>query len=350
MTDAVRWGILGTGSIARSFANDLRTVPDAVLAAVGSRDERGALRFAEGFGGVRAHGSYEAVVADPAVDIVYVATPHHRHRDDALLAIDAGKGVLCEKPFAINAAQAREIVDRARARGVFCMEAMWTRFLPLVQDVRRRVDAGEFGALRSVSTSFCVANERRPESRLFAPDLGGGALLDLGVYGVSLAHWFFGPPATVHATGAIGVTGVDEHTVVLMGWPGGRSAVVTCSIVARLPNEATLVGETGRITLAEPFCCPPSASLVRFDAGGGARGRVRAFRGRVLRRIGRAAGTRIRMAGEGRGYRYEAIEAMRSLRAGQSESEVMPLEDTIAVMETLDRARADLALRYPCEA
>jgi len=350
VAEPVRWGILGTGGIARSFAADLRTIPDATLAAVGSRDADAARRFAQRFDGEHAHASYEALVSDPSVDIVYVATPHHRHREDALLALDAGKAVLCEKPFAINAAQAREVAERARTRHLFCMEAMWTRFLPLVQEVRRRVRAGEIGALRSVSASFCVANERRPQSRLFAPELGGGALLDLGVYGVSLAHWFFGAPATVHATGSIGITGVDEHTVVLMGWPGGRSATATCSIVARQPNTATLVGETGTITLADPFCCPPSASLARFHPAGEARSPLRALRRRIARRLGRPDGQRIEAAREGRGYRYEAIEAMRCLREGRTESDVISLDDTIAVMETLDRARAELSLRYPGEA
>ena len=354
MADPVRWGILGTGGIARGFAEDLRTIPGAALVAVGSRDGASARAFAARFGAPRPHDSYEALVGDANVDIVYVATPHHRHRDDALLALDAGKAVLCEKPFALNAKEARDIATKARERGRFCMEAMWTRFLPILGLVRSRVGT-DIGDVRSIVADFGYAHERRPESRLFDPALGGGALLDLGVYGVSLAHWFFGPPSSVHAAGTIGGTGVDEQAAVLLGWPDGRMATVTTSIVAQTANTATLVGERGSITLEAPFCAPPAASVRRFTSRSHAHGQGGGVMRRVLRgasRLAAAAGGgegRITAARQGHGYQYEATEAMRCLRDGATESRVMPLDESVAIMETLDAARARLGLRYPGE-
>ncbi|MHB8514734.1 MAG: Gfo/Idh/MocA family protein [Dehalococcoidia bacterium] len=359
MVAPIRWGILGTGGIARGFAEDLRGIPDAQLLATGSRSAESADRFGAALGVPRRYGSYEALAGDPDVDIVYVATPHARHRDDCLLALGAGKPVLCEKPFTLNAAEAREVVERARARRLFCMEAMWTRFLPIVADARQRVLRGEIGALRTIFADFGAPTERRSDNRFFDPRLGGGALLDRGVYGVSLAHWYFGAPATVQAVASMGDTGVDEQDAVLLGWPDGRMAVITASLVARTHNTAMLVGTTGSILQHEPFYGPPGITVTRYPpprrAGAGAGHRSNPALSAMKRAVRRAVqpvrrrGTYVRARTNGHGYRYEAIEAMRCLRAGATESAVMPLEESVQIMETMDRARAQWGLVYPQE-
>jgi predicted dehydrogenase len=353
---SIRWGILGTGAMAEGFARDLKTIPDAELLAVGSRAQETAQRFASAHGVHRAYASYEKLVADPDVDIVYVATPHSRHRDDCLLALDAGKPVLCEKPFALHASEAREVVERARSQQLFCMEAMWTRFLPIMVDARQRVRRGDIGELQVIFADFGYPAERGDNNRFFAPDLGGGALLDRGVYGVSLANWFFGAPDTVNGVARLSETGVDEQFAAVMGWRDGRMASITASLTARTHNTATLVGTTGTIVLHEPFCCPPGITVNRFTAAT-APGAVRRSFSRLpalspVRRILRAVrglGTYVRSTLNGRGYRYEAMESMRCLRSGLLESDVMSLDDTLAVMETLDRIREQWGLVYPQE-
>jgi predicted dehydrogenase len=352
----IRWGILGTGAMAAGFVQDLKTVQDAELYAVGSRAEATAQRFATAYGVRRAHTSYEALVADPEVDIVYVATPHSRHRDDCLLALDAGKPVLCEKPFALNASQAREVIERARERGLFCMEAMWTRFLPILTDVRDRVLKGEIGELQAIFSDFGHPVERRDDNRFLALELGGGALLDRGIYGVALAHWFFGPPAEAHGVAKLARTGVDEQFAAVLGWDDGRVASLTGSMAARTHNTATLVGTTGSILLHEPFWCPPGVTIRRFGAPTAASSLPRSLlrlpglgpARRVLRGL-RGRGRHFRAQLAGRGYRYEAIEAMRCLRLGNLESDFITLDETLEVMQTLDRLRAPWGLVYPQE-
>lgn len=357
MAEPIRWGILGTGGIARGFAADLRTCPDARLQAVGSRTAGSAEEFGARYGAAQTYGSYEELVADDDVDIVYVATPHHRHRDDCLLALDAGKAVLCEKPFALNADEAREVAGRARHNGLFCMEAMWTRFLPVVADARARVQRGEIGDLRSIVADFGYPTERRADNRFFNPKLGGGALLDRGVYGVSLAHWFFGPPKTVHGVASISDTGVDEQTAAVLGWPGERMAVLTSSLVARTQNTAMLVGSAGSLTLAEPFYCPPAIRLARYSTPDTTRSRASQMSRLAFAKVGAAKAaiaTALRQASgrpgrDEHGYRYEAIEAMRCMRAGELESPTMPLDETIEILETMDEIRAQCGVVYPGE-
>ena len=195
----IRWGILGTGKIASRFANDLRQLGDAEVVAVGSRSQSGAEAFAERFGIAQRHGSYAELADDPEVDVVYVATPHPAHYEDAMLAIRAGKSVLVEKPFTLNAAQARDLVAAARASGVFLMEAMWTRLLPTVVEIRELLSAGVLGDVRTVTADLGIRFPKDPESRIFAANLGGGALLDLGVYPVSFASMVLGTPTADHS-------------------------------------------------------------------------------------------------------------------------------------------------------
>ena len=325
--DKIRWGILGTGHIASMFAAGLGELPDAELAAVGSRSPDAADAFAARWGATRFHGNYEALAADPDVDVVYVATPHPLHHPNAHLCLTAGKAVLCEKPFTLNAGQARDLVQRARERQCFLMEAMWTRCLPAVADVRHLIAEGAIGDVRFLNADFGFRKEFDPRHRLFDPALGGGALLDVGVYLVSLASMLFGPPAHMRSLAHFGSSGVDERDALLFGYDGGRFAQLTAAITVSTPQEAVIVGDAGSIRLHSLWW-----KASRY----------------TLTREGQEPQT-IDAPFQGNGYCHEAAEAMRCLRAGVGESPLMPLEETIAVIETMDTLRAEWGLRYPGE-
>ncbi|MEM7522735.1 MAG: Gfo/Idh/MocA family oxidoreductase [Pseudomonadota bacterium] len=354
MNQPIRWGILGTGVIAAKFANDMAYATSAALQAVASRDAAKAAEFAARHGAAQSYASHEELVADDDIDAVYIATPNALHRDHALLAIAAGRPVLCEKPFALNADEAREIADAARAAGVFCMEAMWTRFLPVIADVKRCVLAGEFGepTLLRAAASFPATDD--PASRNNDPAAGGGALLDLGVYGVSLAHALFGAPTDVHAHFVKGETGVDRQSVTTLSYEG-RTASITASHAAELVNMLEVAGTRGRIVVEAPFFQAWRARIITFEpptappsAPGpdGAPKRLLKRTGMwpLVRQAARAAlgrnGRLISSSFQGDGYQFEMDEVAARLRAGATESEAMSLDETIAVMETLDRARA----------
>ena len=312
----VRWGILGTGTIAAAFAEALALLPDARLVAVGSRAAASAEAFGARFSIPRRHASYEALAADPDVDVVHVATPNGLHRGHALLCLEAGKAVLCEKPLAVTAREAADMVGCARRRGLFLMEAMWTRFLPVVREVRERVAAGAIGRPLMLAADFGFAADS-DAGILFDPALGGGALLDVGVYGVSLSSWLLGRPDRIAALATLGPSGVDETIAATLGFPGGALASIEASICAETAQEATVTGTAGRIRLHAPWWRASRATLVR--AGRADEEIVRPF--------------------EGSGYQLEAAEVGRCLRAGKRESEVMPLDESVSIMETLDAIR-----------
>ncbi len=325
MAEKIRWGILGTGRIAGLFAEGLASTPGADLLAVGSRTQASAKAFGEKFSVLRRHGSYEALAADPEIDAIYVATPHTFHKENTLLCLDAGKAVLCEKPFTINAAEAEAVVAFAREKHVFCMEAMWSRFLPASQAVRGRVDKGEIGRPRMLIADFGFRAEFNPQGRLFDPALGGGSLLDVGVYAVSLAHWLFGTPTDVASLADLGETGVDEQAAISLKFAGGRLAVLCSTVQAATPQRAVIVGDEGRIELA-PFWRPRQFTIIHGD------------------------NSHVSAAPfEGNGYNYEAAEVGNCLRDGKLESDVMPLDETVEIIRTLDRVRAQWGLKYPME-
>lgn len=354
---SVRWGILGTGVIAAKFAGDMAHANGATLAAVASRDPARAAAFAARHGG-RALSSYDALVADEGVDAVYVATPNALHRDHALLAIGAGKPVLVEKPFALNAAEAREIAEAARAAGVFCMEAMWTRFLPAIREAKRLVDAGEIGDPMLLRAAIGFPAPTDPASRFNDPALGGGALLDLGVYGVSLAHHFLGAPLGVAAHSARGETGADRQAALLLSHDGA-AAEIAASHIGELSNTMELVGPKGRIVVEAPFLQATRARLTKTSPPLAAPtprpdGAAKALLKRTgLWPLARAAakallgrnGRLIRGDFPGEGYQFEIEEVGRRLASGAGESPVMPLNETVAVMETLDRAAERMSAR-----
>jgi predicted dehydrogenase len=322
-----RWGILGTGSIAKKFATGLTAVPEADLVAVGSRSQTTADIFADEFGAPRRHASYEGLANDADVDAIYVATPHSLHRENSILCLRAGKAVLCEKPFTINAAQAADVIAVAREEGSFLMEAMWSRFLPAMKRVREVLAAGAIGKVHIVSADFGFRAAVNPQGRLFRPDLGGGALLDVGVYTISLASMVLGTPSRIASLAQLGETDVDERAAMVLAYGEGQLAVLHTAIRTNTPQEALVMGTEGWIRLHSPWWRPDTFTISM---------------------PGQEDET-VHMPFDGNGYGYEAIEVMNCVRAGKSESDVMPLDETLQIMETMDQIRAQWGLKYPME-
>ncbi|MFH0522270.1 Gfo/Idh/MocA family protein [Streptomyces sp. M41] len=328
---SVRWGILATGGIAAAFTADLVDLPDAEVVAVASRNQESADAFAERFGIPRAYGDWQALAEDGDIDVVYVATPHAAHREAAGLCLEAGRGVLCEKAFTLNAREAGELVALAKARGSFLMEAMWMYCNPLVRRLKALVDDGAIGEVRHVQADFGLAGPFPASHRLRDPEQGGGALLDLGVYPVSFAQLLLGEPSDIAARATLSPEGVDLQTGALLSWDGGALASVHCSIVGGTATSASVTGSAGRIDVPYGFFFPE-----RF----------------VLHRDGRDPQefTADPADGPRNSLRHEAVEVMRALRAGETESPLVPLQGTLAVMRTLDAIRDRVGVRYPGEA
>jgi predicted dehydrogenase len=322
-----RWGILGPGGIARAFTSDLRTA-GLDVAAVGSRRRESAEAFAADFGIARAHGSYEDLVADPDVDIVYIATPHPMHAANALLALGAGKHVLVEKPFTLNAVEAAAVRDAAQARGLLAMEAMWTRYLPHMVRIREIVEAGTLGEIRAVTADHIQRLSSDPAHRLNALELGGGALLDLGVYPISFAWDMLGAPLSVAASARLGETGADTEVGTIMVHESGALSTTLSASRASGPNTASVIGTDARIDIARVWYTPTSFRVVAHD-------------GTVVEDYVSEI--------EGRGMQYQALAAERILADGRTDSDVLPIEETVAIMETLDEVRGLVGVRYPGE-
>ena len=358
MGGKIRWGILSTGAIARQFAQGLISVPDAELVAVGSRTQAAADRFGETFRVPHRHASYQALADDPDVDVVYIGTPHNLHCENTLMCLDAGKPVLCEKPFAINAAQAGRMIAAARAKRLFLMEAMWTRYLPAILELKRLLAAGTIGAIRMIEADFGFRPEYDPQGRLFNPELGGGALLDIGIYPISMAYLLLGPPSRMTGMAELGRTGVDERSAVVFGYAGGELAVLSFSLTTDMPSEVLVFGTEGWIRVHGPIYRPqrltislkkklaanPEA-LPGFVRGLGRLPMPAPLRRRILARDERS----IPLPVTGNGYNYEAVEVMRCLREGMQESPGMTLDESLAIMRTMDEIRALWGLKYPAE-
>ena len=323
-----RWGILGTGKIAKQFAAALRETPGAVLAGVASRTLPGAEAFAREHGVEQAYGSYQELVDADGIDLVYVASPHTEHAANAMLALHAGKGVLCEKAFTINRAEAEQVVALARAKQLFLMEAMWTRYMPSLAEVKRVIASGEIGAVHQVTADFGFVADVGPEHRLLNRELGGGALLDLGIYPLSIAAALLGPVASVTAQAEFGPTGVDVNTGFILRHKGGGISSCACSVTTRTPVELTVSGERGYIRMDSRFNQTQSITVTRAD--GAARTVATPFLGN--------------------GYVHEIIEAQRCHQAGLLESPGMTLDETLALMGVLDDIRAQIGLTYPADA
>lgn len=324
----VRWGILGTGRIAGLFTTGLASAPGAALIAVGSRTRESADRFGEQYGIPHRHPSYADLAADPEVDVIYVATPHPGHKAATLTCIAAGKAVICEKPFALNVGEATEMVEAARDKGAFLMEAMWTRFRPGMVKVREVLDSGAIGDVQLVTANVGWKSQFDSSSRLYAPELGGGALLDGGVYPISFVSMVLGAPSKVVGVAELGGTQVDEQAAISLLHPSGAVACVGVTIRATPISLATIVGTTGRIQIDHDFH-KPATFTVFVD--------------------GKEPESHDYPLTEGNGYQFEAIEVMRCLREGLLESPVMPLDESLTIMQTMDTLRAQWGVRYPQE-
>ncbi|HEY3436746.1 MAG TPA: Gfo/Idh/MocA family oxidoreductase [Actinotalea sp.] len=323
----LRWGILGPGGIARTFAEAVKHHTRAQIVAVGSRNRDRAERFATHYGVPTVHVGYQALVSDPQVDAVYVASPHSEHKEHALLAIAAGKHVLVEKSFTRNAAEAQEVVDAARAAGVFLMEAMWTRFLPHVVALRSILARGDIGEVVTLIADHGQAfGHVAPTHRLMNPDLAGGALLDLGVYPVSFAHDLLGVPDTIKATGSLTATGVDGQISVILGYGERAQASLNTTLWSRTATTAVIGGTEGRIEIATDFYRPTSFTVIRDD--GTWWGYDREVDG---------------------GFQFQAAEVARRVAEGATESPVISLDKTLEVMRTMDEIRRQVGVVYPGE-
>jgi predicted dehydrogenase len=327
--DRVRWGLSSTGGIAQSFAKALARVDDAQLLAVGSRSLDRAQAFATEYGVDRAYGSLAELLSDAEVDVVYISSPHSEHRREALAAVEAGKHVLVEKPFGLSAAEAQDVFDAAEKAGVFVMEALWSRFLPAHVRLRELVAEGVIGEVRTVEASFGFPMPFKPEHRLLNPELGGGALLDLGIYPVNTAVQLLGPPAEVTAVATIGEMGVDVNTAIAMRFAGGAIATASCSLTTVMASTARVIGTDGWIDVPHSQHCPESLTVRSLED-----------------LLGRKPGEVIELPVGGDGLRYQVHEVHACLREGRQQSSVMSWQHTLDLMTVLDRARVAIGLDY----
>lgn len=322
-----RWGIIGTGGIAKAFARDLSYINNHVVQAVGSRSLETALDFALEFPGCSSYGSYEELVSDPMIDAVYVATPHPAHMANTILALNAGKPVLCEKPFAVNAAEAQAMVSASLENGTALLEAMWTRFLPHIAHVRVLLKSGVIGQIVNVEADhgqFLIDNLN---PRLTEPELAGGAILDLGIYPISFAHLVLGKPEKITATGVLTEKGVDSQTSAILDYENGAQAVVTTTLLTGTPCRATIAGTLGRIEIDSTFYTPTSIRVILRD------GTITEYPNTY----------------KGHGIREQARELERMIRNSEIESPLLTHKMSIEIMQTLDEIRNQIGLRYPFE-
>ena len=322
-----RWGIISTGAIANRFVKGAQSLPDTTVLAVGSRTQESADVFGERHGIERRYASYDALAADPDLDAIYIATPHPFHRENCLTCLEAGKAVLCEKPFTINSAELEEVVALARAKQLFLMEGMWSRFMPATVRLRELLAAGVIGDINIVDIDFGFRTGFNPEGRLFAPALGGGTLLDIGIYCLSFASMLLGTPQRIASMAQLGESGVDENSAMILGYEGGALTTICAAIRTSTPQQAVLNGTLGRITLHPPFWFPERLTLEVYGK----------------------ETTEMTLPMNGNGFNHEAAEVARCIDAGQLESEIMPLDESLALMQTMDEIRAQWGLRYPME-
>ena len=322
----IRWGVVGPGAIAAGFAEGMQWAEGGTITAVASRSAERADAFADRFDIPTRYGDYGSLAADPDVDVVYVATPHSRHESDTVDLLRAGKHVLCEKPLALNARQAARMAEEARRRGLFLMEAIWSRFLPAYRALVDVLGEGRIGEPLLVEADFGFRRPVDPAHRHFAPELGGGALLDLGIYPVQLCTLVLGPVERVVADGVVGETAVDEVVTAVLHHPAGRLGVVKAALRVSLTCTARIAGTDGVVDLPAMMHCPNS---LRVSTLGGVE--------------------EIDASYEGNGLRFEIDEVHRCLAEGRTESAVVPLDESIALATTLDAIRTDIGVVYPGE-
>ncbi len=325
MSEKIRWGIVSTGHISGRFVEALKLIPEAEITAVASRDEKTAKEFAAKHGIPKAHGSYRGLAEDPDVDVVYIGTPHAFHLENSVLCMRGGKSILCEKALTINAREAEEMIAVAKEENVFLMEAMITRHVPLMQKAQDWIKSGRIGEVRMIKASRCARGEFKPEQRQLNPELGGGSLLDVGVYVISFASMIMGKaPESVVGFGHIGDYGSDEQGGALLKYDKGEIANLSFALRTNGVNEAYVFGTKGYIKIHEVFAVPTKATLV----------------------IDKKEVEVVEEALFGRGLSSEAQEVMRCMKAGLKESPYMPLEESLQIMKIMDEIRAPWGLRY----
>jgi len=323
----ISWGILSTGGIAHKFADDLKLLPEARIMAVGSRNREKAEQFGDEYEIPDRFGSYQELVECPDVEVIYIGTPHPFHQENTILALNANKAVLCEKPFAMNARQAREMIELARAKELFLMEAMWARFTPLFQQVKHWIREGLIGAVRLIQSDYGQVMDFNPENRFFNRELGGGSLLDIGIYPISMASFIYEKqPVNIQSRVHLGDTGVDELAAMIFDYGDGRLAVLSSAITLQTSGETVIFGTEGQIRIPGPWHQLRETKIIR--------------KGREKRH---------KYSRIGRGYAHQAIEVMRCLKAGKTESTILPLDESLAIMQTLDRIREIWDFKYPME-
>ncbi|MEO5651316.1 MAG: Gfo/Idh/MocA family oxidoreductase [Marmoricola sp.] len=327
--ETIRWGVLAPGRIAHSFVRDLALVPDATLSATGSRSLERAQDFASQYGG-RAHGSYEALVADPEVDVVYVASPHTLHEEHAMLALDAGKHVLCEKPMTLDAATTERLFAAAAERGLFLMEAMWMACQPAIHTLQRLLADGEHGTARQVHADLGFVVDTDPSDRLMDPALGAGALLDMGIYPLTFAQLVLGEPEDLQSVAHLSASGIDLDIAIVGRYPGGATAALTSSMTSQSPRTASVATEIGRFDLSRDFHQPERLLWTSYWSKEGESQWIEPDQPVI-----------------GIGYGNEAAEVHRCLRAGETTSSMVPPEQTISLMRQMDLIRGQIGLTYP---
>ena len=327
MSTDFRWGILASGGIAQAFARDLSYFNNQIVAAVGSRSQESADAFAAEFPGCVAYGSYEDLVNDPSLDAIYVATPHPYHVSNTVLALNAGKPVLCEKPFTINAKEAREMKTAADANGVALMEAMWARFLPHMHKVREIVASGVLGDIWAVEADHGQRLSDYANPRHWEPSLGGGALLDLGIYPISFAHMVLGKPDSITSSATFTDKGVDASSTAIFNYNSGAQAILTSNMMVSTPCRATICGTLGKIEIDRTFYNPASMRVIMHD------------------------GTTTEYPNDykGHGLREQAKEFERVVRSGEMSSPILTPDESIEIMGSLDEIRRQIGLIYPSE-
>jgi predicted dehydrogenase len=327
MSREFRWGILASGGIAQAFARDLSYFNNHIVAAVGSRSQESADNFAAEFPGCTAYASYEALVADPTLDAIYVASPHPYHVSNTVLALNAGKPVLCEKPLTISAAEARQMKAAADTNGVALMEAMWARFLPHMHKVREILASGLLGEIWAVEADHGQRLSDYANPRHWEPSLGGGALLDLGIYPISFAHMVLGAPDKITSSATFTDKGVDASSSVIFDYKSGAQAILTSNMMVSTSCRATISGTLGKIEIDRTFYNPASMRVIMHD------------------------GTTTEYPNDykGHGLREQALEFERVVRNGEKSSQILTPDESILIMESLDEVRKQIGLIYPSE-
>ena len=326
MEKKYRWGIIGAANIAEKFAEGLKELPEAVCYAIASRSQEKAEAFRKKNGFEKAYGSYEAMLEDPLVDIVYIATPNNLHFENTMMSLEAGKAVLCEKPFASNLSQVEQMVQKAKEKKLFLMEALWSRFLPSIQAFKQRMQEGAIGKPLLLEVDFGFKADYHPQSRLFDPELGGGSVPDIGIYPLFLAFYLFGKPESVQVASVSAPTGTDMTTSVLLKHAGGEISVLTSSFAMRLDSEAKLFGDNGSLRLCRMFHIPTKLMIRKGED--------------------EEEEQEVPVKSVGNGYNYEAKEVMECLDRGETESRGMPLSFSLDLIRLLDEVGEKAKLSF----